>query len=152
MPNDPDRIAALLNIAAIRCSFGPEYNRKVRKIGPDGGSGSLLAACTKDIQNTDAVRRAIVDYLKARQDKTGLNMDLMKVDVSSVTFSSSGNEAHATVMFTPKAGGAGMQIPYTLDRKGDKWVVRAHAEGGGNPHGAALGHACASASDHPPGG
>jgi hypothetical protein len=60
----------------------------------------------------------------------------MTVAVSSVTFTSGGNEAHANVMFTPKAGGGGMSLPYTLDRKGDKWVVRAHAEGGENPHGA----------------
>jgi hypothetical protein len=98
---------------------------------------SLLAACKHDIQNADAVRGSIVDYLRERQSKTGLNMDLMKVDVSKLVFSSGGNEAHATVMFTPKAGGAGMQMPYTLDRKGDKWVVRAHSDSGENPHGAA---------------
>lgn len=98
---------------------------------------SLLAGCSKDIQNADAVRGSIVDYLKARQEKTGLNMDMMKVEVSSVTFTSGGNEAHANVMFTPKEGGAGMQMPYTLDRKGDTWVVRPHADSGENPHGAA---------------
>jgi hypothetical protein len=98
---------------------------------------SLLAGCAKDIQNADSVRGSIVDYLKERAPKTGLNMDLMKVDVASVSFSSGGKEAHANVMVTPKAGGAGMQLPYTLDRKGDKWVVRPHAEGGENPHGAA---------------
>ncbi len=98
---------------------------------------SLLAACTRNIQNKEAVQAGIVDYLKARQEKTGLNVDMMQVDLSGLTFSSSGNEAHANVMFTPKAGGQGMQIPYTLDRKGEKWVVRAHAEGGENPHGAA---------------
>jgi hypothetical protein len=94
----------------------------------------ILAACKKDIQNSDAIQIAMVDYLNSRPDKMGLTVN---VQVSAVTFSSSGNEAHANVMFTPKAGGAGMQIPYTLDRKGDKWVVRAHAEGGENPHGAA---------------
>jgi hypothetical protein len=98
---------------------------------------SLLTACTKDIQNKEAVRDGIVDYLRIRQDKTGLNVDMMQVDVSNLTFTSSGNEAHANVMFTPKAGGGGMQMPYTLDRKGDKWVVRAHAESADNPHGAA---------------
>jgi hypothetical protein len=98
---------------------------------------SLLAACTKDIQNGDAVRSSIVDYLKARQEKTGVNVDQMDVKVATLTFSSSGKEAHANVMITPKAGGGGMQMPYTLDRKGDKWVVRAHTEGGENPHGAA---------------
>ncbi len=97
----------------------------------------LLAACKRDIQNKDAVRGSIVGYLKEREAKTGLNMDLMNVEVLNLAFSSSGNEAHATVMFTPKTGGAGMQMPYTLDRSGDKWVVRAHAEGGENPHGAA---------------
>jgi hypothetical protein len=97
---------------------------------------SLLTACTKDIQNKGAVRDGIVDYLRVRQEKTGLNVDMMQVEVSNLTFTSSGNEAHANVMFTPKAGGDGMQIPYTLDRKGAKWVVRAHAEGGENPHGA----------------
>jgi hypothetical protein len=94
---------------------------------------SLLAACTKDIQNKEAVRGAIVDYLNARPDKIG---ESVNVEVSSLTFTSSGKEAHANVMFTPKGGGKGMQMPYDLDRKGDAWVVRAHSEGGANPHGA----------------
>lgn len=98
---------------------------------------SLLAACAPDIQNKDAVRASIVDYLRAREAQTGLSVDAMQVDISSLTFSSSGNEAHANVTFTAKQGGGGMQMPYTLDRKGSKWVVRAHAEGGENPHGAA---------------
>lgn len=109
---------------------------------------SLLAACTPDIQNKDAVKSSIVDYLKARQAQTGLNMDGMQVEISTLTFSSSGNEAHANVMFTPKAGGGAMQMPYTLDRKGSKWVVRARAEGGENPHGAA--GLPALPLDHPP--
>jgi hypothetical protein len=112
-----------------------KYNRKVRKFAFLAVL-ALLAACTKDIQNKDAVRGAIVDYLKARESKTGLKMDAMEVEVSTMTFSSSGNEAHATVKFTPKGGGAGMDMPYTLDRNGNQWVVRAHAEGGENPHGA----------------
>jgi hypothetical protein len=94
---------------------------------------SVLAACTKDIQNKDAVRGAIVDYLNARPDKMG---DSVNVGVSTLTFSAGGNEAHANVMFTPKAGGAGMEMAYTLDRKGDTWVVRPHAESSANPHGA----------------
>jgi hypothetical protein len=114
----------------------PEYNRNVRKIALIAAF-SMLAACTKDIQNSEAVRSSIVDYLKARQEATGLNVDLMKVDVSSVTYTAGGKEAHANVMFTAKEGGGSMQMPYTLDRKGDKWVVRAHAEGRENPHGAA---------------
>jgi hypothetical protein len=94
---------------------------------------SLLAACKRDIQNPEAVRSSVVDYLRERQPKTGLNVDSMKVDVSNLSFSSSGNEAHAILTFTPNAGGAGMQLPYDLDRKGDKWIVRGHSEGQ-NPH------------------
>src|ERR1700675_1234798 len=95
--------------------LAPEYNRKVRKMALIAGI-SVLAADKSDIQNADAVRGSIGDYLKERQAKTGLNVDLMKVDVLNLAFSSSGSEAHATVMFTPKQGGGGMQLPYTLDR------------------------------------
>ena len=117
--------------------FSPvKYNRIVRKIALIAAA-VLLAACTKDIQNKDAVRGAVVDYLKERQSKTGVNMDLMQVDVGTLTFTAGGKEARADVMVSPKAGGGGMHIPYTLDRQGDKWVVRPHAEGGENPHGTA---------------
>lgn len=96
-----------------------------------------LAACKKDIQNKEAVRGSILEYLKQRQAQTGLTMDSMQVDVTSLLFSANGEQAQATVTFTPKGGGGGMQLPYTLDRKDNKWVVRAHAEGD-NPHGGAM--------------
>jgi hypothetical protein len=99
---------------------------------------SLLAACSRDIQNADAVRGSIIDYLKARQAKNELDVDMdkMQIEVSNLSFSSSGKEAHASVKFTTLDGKGAMKLPYTLDRKGDKWVVRGHAEGGENPHGA----------------
>jgi hypothetical protein len=125
----------------------PEYNREVRKLGLIAVL-SLLNACKADIQNKDAVRESIVDYLRARQAKTGLIMDNMDVEVSTISFSSSGNEAHATVKFTSKAGRGGMNMPYTLDRRGNKWVVRPHAEGGENPHGATA--LPAMPPNHPP--
>jgi hypothetical protein len=96
----------------------------------------LLAACSRDIQNTDAVKQSVIEYLRARTSQTGLNVDMMQVDVTSVSFQK--DEAQATLYFRPKAGGGqgGMQIPYTLERKGNKWVVRGRTENGANPHGA----------------
>ena len=101
------------------------------------GVALLLTACSRNIDNGDAVRQGVIDYLKARTGQTGLNMDMMQVDVTAVSFMK--DEARATVSFSPKGATnqGGMQISYTLDRKGDKWVVRPHAEGGENPHGAA---------------
>ncbi len=100
----------------------------------------LLAACSKDIQNSDAVKQGVVDYLQERKSQTGLDMNLMQVDVLSVSFEK--DQARATVMFRPKNGpdAQGMKLAYTLKRKGDKWVVEPHNEGE-NPHGGAGGGA-----------
>ena len=97
---------------------------------------ALLAGCARDIQNTDAVRQAVIDYLKARTAQTGLDMNLMQVDVTSVSFEH--DQARANVFFRPKTGPAagGMQMAYVLDKKGGKWVVRGRSDTGSNPHGA----------------
>jgi hypothetical protein len=99
-------------------------------------AAALLAGCARDIQNTDAVRQAVVDYLKARTAQTGLDMNLMQVDVTSVSFEH--DQARASVYFRPKTGPAagGMQMAYVLDKKGSKWVVRGRSDTGSNPHGA----------------
>jgi hypothetical protein len=101
----------------------------------------LLAACSKDIQNSEAVKQGVIEYLQARKSQTGLDMSLMQVDVVSVSFEK--DQARATVMFRPKsaADAAGMQLPYTLKRKGNKWEVEPHSEGGANPHAAGDGGA-----------
>jgi hypothetical protein len=101
----------------------------------------LLAACSrKDIQNPEAVRQAVIEDLKARQAKTGVDLTSMTIEVPSVTFDK--DEAHASVSFLPKGGGGGMQMPYTLARKGDKWEVTER----GAPHADAL---PAGAADQP---
>jgi hypothetical protein len=99
----------------------------------------LLAACSKDIQNSEAVKQGVIDYLQARKSQTGLDMSLMQVDVVSVSFEK--DQARATLMFRPKSApdAGGMQLPYTLKRKGNKWEVEPHSEGGANPHGGAAG-------------
>jgi hypothetical protein len=89
----------------------------------------LLAACgRKNIENKEAIRQAVVEYLSARQAQTGLDMSTMDVNVTAMTFER--DTARATVEFRVKNSEAGMQLNYTLDRKGDKWVVQARQDTG----------------------
>ena len=91
---------------------------------------AMLAACSKNIQNQEAVRSAVVEYLTARAAQTGLDMNAMTVEVAAMTFER--DTARVTVSISPKGSNAGgMQMRYELDRKGDKWVVRP----GASPHG-----------------
>jgi hypothetical protein len=96
---------------------------------------ALAAACSRDIQNSEAVRQGVLDYLTERKTQTGLDPAQMQIDIASVSFQK--DEARASVMFRPKNSPdpTPMTISYMLDRKGNKWVVRPHAQGGGNPHG-----------------
>ena len=90
-----------------------------------------LAGCHRNMQTEDAVKRGVMDYLSTRQ---GLNLSSMNVSIASMVFRQ--NEVDATVIFTPKGSAAQpMTIPYTLERKGDRWVVKPRAGAGGNPHG-----------------
>jgi len=59
----------------------------------------------------------------------------MDVDVTAMAFER--DTARATVLFKVKNGDGGMQMNYTLDRKGDKWVVRPNTDGGAG-HGVAV--------------
>jgi hypothetical protein len=87
--------------------------------------------CSRGLQTKEAVRQGVIDYLSSRKD---LSIGSMQVDILSVDFR--GNEAEATVSFRPKGGGEGMQMPYKLERVGNRWVVKARAgAGGGSPHG-----------------
>ena len=96
----------------------------------------LLGACTKDIQNKQALKDSVIDYLNERMSTTGLDVRLMDVDISSMSFER--DQARATVVFRPKATPEGqpMTMNYSFDRKGDKWVVRGRQDSGANPHGA----------------
>jgi len=94
----------------------------------------LLSGCTKDINNKEAIRAAVVEHLTARQDKIGLSMNTMDIEVGSMSFQK--DQATATIAFKPKGGGEGMTIPYAFEKKGDKWVVRSRMETGPGGHGA----------------
>ncbi len=91
-----------------------------------------LAGCRPNMQNEDAVKRGVMDYLSTRQ---GLNIASMDVSVGSMVFRQ--NEVEASVTFTPKGSNASlpMTIHYVLEKKGDRWVVKPRPGGGQNPHG-----------------
>lgn len=96
----------------------------------------LLAACgRKNIENTGAVREAVIEYLNSRQAQTGLDMSTMDVTVTAANFTR--DTAQATVEFRVKNSDAGMTLNYALDRKGDKWVVQARQDSG-QGHGVVL--------------
>lgn len=91
----------------------------------------LFAACSKNIQTKEAVLKGITAHLSKRTD---MPLTSMKIEIASVNFR--GNEADAVVSFTPKGmeGSAGMQMRYTLEKKGNEWMVKSRADSGG--HGA----------------
>ena len=94
---------------------------------------ALIGCGNRGAQSESAVRQGVLEYLSQRSD---LNLKAMQVDVTSVSFRQ--DEADATVSFRPKgAAGGGMQMRYTLDRQGDRWVVRGkgHTGAGQSPHG-----------------
>ena len=54
----------------------------------------------------------------------------MKIDIVSVNFRE--KEADAVVSISPKEGGAGIQMNYSLIMEGSKWTVKPQKS---NPHG-----------------
>jgi len=104
-----------------------------------------LAGCSRGIDNKEAVRQGVIDYLANRK---GLNVSSMNVNVTAVTFKQ--NEAEATVSFSPKgsggAAGQDMTMRYTLERQGNRWAVKQRSDSG--QHGSGMG---GGMGDMPPG-
>ncbi|HYL38336.1 MAG TPA: hypothetical protein VEV17_20630 [Bryobacteraceae bacterium] len=93
-----------------------------------GLAAALLSGCKKNIQNNEAVRQGIMNYLAKRSDLLA-----MDVRVTSVAFRQ--DEATALVRFQAKnnsSPNAGMTMQYVLERKGSEWVVKGRA--GGDSH------------------
>ncbi len=110
------------------------YNRTVKLKGLALAAAVLLTlGCSKEIQSKEAVRQAVIDHLSARK---GLDVGSMQIEVTSVQFRD--KEADATLSFRPKGSTepeSGMQMNYTLEQQGNRWVVKSRAETGGSPHG-----------------
>ena len=105
-----------------------------------GVAAMLAGGCNKsrNIQNPEAIRKGVMEYLAKR---SSVNLETMQVEVASVNFRE--NEADAVVSFKPKGSNdpaSGMKMSYTLERKGDQWVVKGRSgKGGGSPHGEGAG-------------
>jgi hypothetical protein len=95
----------------------------------------VLAACSKNIQNPEAVKQGVLDYLKERGPIMGLNVAAIDANITSVSFEKDVARASVTFVVKGAPGGGGMSMDYVLDRKGDKWVVRARQASPGSPHG-----------------
>jgi len=86
---------------------------------------AVLAGCSPNIQNKEAVKKGVLDYFQSNNSKIGLNLDQMAIDVVDVQFKD--KEATAVVSIRAKASptnDAAMQLKYQLEQKGDKWVVK----------------------------
>ncbi len=94
----------------------------------------LVSGCGRNIDNKDAVRTGVMDYLNKKKESTGLDMTRMNIEISDVKFNK--DEATAVVSFLPKdSTTGGMSMNYQLERQGAKWVVKGRKEGASNPHG-----------------
>ena len=114
----------------------------------------FVTACNRAPQNKDAVKQAVIEHLGKG---SGLDPNAMTIEVTSVDFKD--KEAAATVTFRPKSNPEqAMSMSYSLEAKGNKWVVVKKAGPGGadNPHGgpvSPLGEAPGGAAmppGHPP--
>jgi hypothetical protein len=107
-----------------------------------------LAGCNRGVQNKDAVRQGVLDHLAQVQ----LNVASMNVEVTSVQFN--GNQAEATVSFTPKgaSGAPGMSMRYQLEQKDGRWVVMGRKDAGASPHGGGAMPPAAPGMENPHGG
>jgi len=107
------------------------YNREVRLV-------ILLAAafafsgCRSADQDKEAVQQGILDHLA----QAGFSNQNMDVSVTSVQFN--GDKADAVVKIAPKGQAQqGMQMRYSLERKGSSWAVVGRADAGAG-HGAGM--------------
>jgi hypothetical protein len=79
---------------------------------------ALISGCKKPVNDQDAIRASIERHLSG---VSGLNLSAMNRVVKQVSIN--GDNATAVVEFQLKDGSTGMQVGYTLERKGADWNV-----------------------------
>jgi len=135
-PGIARRLRQLASAGGLARSSFPAIIFLMKSVGLAVVAGSLalvLGGCGRGLESQEAVRQAILDHLSKRGT---LNLNSMQVDVVSVVFRQ--NEADATVSFRIKGsqGGPGMTMNYTLEKQGNRWVVKGRSDSAGSPHGA----------------
>jgi hypothetical protein len=114
-------------------------------------AGLLIAGCNRAPENREAIREAVTEHVTKN---AGIDMNQITLEVGDVKFE--GNEATAAVSFKPKgAPEQGMNMSYTLERRGEKWVVKGRGAGHGGGMGGGMGSPMGSgpgASGAEPGG
>jgi len=103
-----------------------------------------LLGCAKNIQTKEAVQAALMEHLTK---VSGLNMGQMKMEVGSISFRE--KEADVAVSFVPNGmdPAQGMQMVYTMERKGDTWAVKGKR---GGQHDKTAPPAALPPAGHPP--
>jgi hypothetical protein len=97
-------------------------------------AGIALAGCQKQTTAApDAIREGIQQHLASLK-----TLNLSAMDMKVTTESVGGDTAQAQVEFTPKTGappGAAMRVVYSLEKRGDQWVVvKTNSLGGSIDH------------------
>jgi hypothetical protein len=91
----------------------------------------LVAGCKRAPENSEAIRQAVIEHVKKN---AGIDMNQINVEIRNVKFE--GSQASAAVSFKPKGSpDQGMSMSYTLERQGDKWVVKGRGGGHGGMSG-----------------
>jgi len=92
-----------------------------------------LAGCHGGNQDREAVHQGILDHLA----EAGFSSQNMDVSVTSLQFN--GDKADAVVEIAPKGATheQGMQMRYSLQQQGSRWVVVGRADTGAG-HGSAM--------------
>lgn len=90
----------------------------------------LLAtsACKAKPDAKEAIRAGVMKHLNSLK---GLNISNMDIKLTQISID--GNQAHAQVEIHSKNDSAGMmQLSYTLEKRGEEWVVLKSRPAGGN--------------------
>jgi hypothetical protein len=118
------RFVVLAAIVAAVCASGCSKSNQAASSDaiPASSSGSATTSAADISQvssaDSDGIRAAIEEHV--RNDRS-VNMDMLQMSIESVSVS--GNQAHAEAAFSPKQGGTGMAMSYSLERQGNGWVV-----------------------------